>query len=273
MNAYQPGSADDSWGPTAPVPGGGDPLARKFLGQWNRLISSTNWEKGRIIYLWRTAHVQAGSPARDYADDVWARSVGHVSSQHVGRLRRTYERYGNSYKEFSGLYWSHFYAALDWSDADEWLRQAQAGRWSVAKMRDEHWKSLGSPPDDDPAVHAIIDSELDEDLDEPQDAPLGNDFEVGEVSGGEAPPWEDESADSDEEALESVAADRVAQVRPFEDLPDLPDDLADAFEGFQLAVVRHRMTGWSKVSRDDVLAAIESLRKLVLAPTEAEVVT
>ncbi len=266
MNAFNPGMSDDSWGPTAPVPGGGDPLARRFLGQWNRLISSTNWEKGRIIYLWRAAHLQASSPQREYADEVWARTVGHVSSQHVGRLRRTYERFGTSYKEFTGLYWSHFYAALDWSDAEDWLRQASAGRWSVAKMRQEHWTSLGAPPDDEPRADDIVESELDEDLEGSSDLPPDDEPDTFSYDDEEAPPWDD--ADNEDDSV--LSADRVAQVRPFEDLPDLPTDLAEALEGFQLAIVRHRLAGWRDVSRDDVLTALESLRKLVLAPTEAE---
>ena len=27
-----------------------------FIGQWNRLISTTNWEKGKIICEWQTPH-------------------------------------------------------------------------------------------------------------------------------------------------------------------------------------------------------------------------
>ena len=29
--------------------------AGAFVGQWNRLVSTTNWEKGRIICQWRDA--------------------------------------------------------------------------------------------------------------------------------------------------------------------------------------------------------------------------
>ena len=45
-------------------------------------------------------------------------------------------------------------------------------------------------------------------------------------------------------------------------------DLAEAFESFKLAVLRHKMNGWEEVSREDVLASLEALKQLVLAPSE-----
>ena len=48
-----------------------DATSEVFLGRWNRLISTTNWEKGRIILEWRQAlialtHSQSG---------IWRRPV------------------------------------------------------------------------------------------------------------------------------------------------------------------------------------------------------
>ncbi|MCG8648211.1 MAG: hypothetical protein MI861_00170, partial [Pirellulales bacterium] len=51
-------------------------LAQPFVGQWNRLISKTNWEKGQIIGQWRKALVESGAEATQYSDDAWARRVG-----------------------------------------------------------------------------------------------------------------------------------------------------------------------------------------------------
>ena len=31
----------------------GNDAAGRFVGQWNRLVSTTNWEKGRIICEWQ----------------------------------------------------------------------------------------------------------------------------------------------------------------------------------------------------------------------------
>ncbi len=42
----------------------------EYLGRWNRLVSTTNWEKGRIISQWREALIEAAhnavyEPARE----------------------------------------------------------------------------------------------------------------------------------------------------------------------------------------------------------------
>ena len=65
-----------------------------------------------------------------------------------------------------------------------------------------------------------------------------------------------------------VPGEVVLPVRPFEDLPPLPDDLADALESFKVAILHHKLSDWESVSRDDVLANVDALRTLVLAPSE-----
>ena len=57
-------------------------------------------------------------------------------------------------------------------------------------------------------------------------------------------------------------------MRPFASLAELPADLADAFESFKLAILRHKLAGWSEVAREDVLGALDSLKGLALAPSE-----
>ena len=101
-----------------------DDASQPFVGRWNLLVSTTNWEKGRIISEWRQALIDTDRPAREYSDESWARLVGAVTGQHAGRLRRVYERFGKTSQEFRGLYWSHFHAALDWDDAEMWLEGA-----------------------------------------------------------------------------------------------------------------------------------------------------
>lgn len=92
--------------------------SHSFIGKWNQLISTTNWEKGQIIVTWRQAMAAQDLPPAAYSDECWSRLVGGVSPQHVGRLRRTFERFGEVYKTYANIYWSHFYAALDWDDAE-----------------------------------------------------------------------------------------------------------------------------------------------------------
>src|SRR4051812_48188836 len=102
-----------------------DPVAveasQPFVGRWNHLVSSTNWEKGRIINQWRAALEQQQLAVSEFSDEAWARLVGGVTGQHAGRLRRVFQRFGGTHDQYQGLYWSHFQAALDWADAEMWL--------------------------------------------------------------------------------------------------------------------------------------------------------
>ena len=90
------------------------------------------------------------------------------------------------------------------------------------------------------------------------------DAETGESDGSAA---DAESVPFD--AADSYPGDEPAPVRPFENLPALPADLRDAFDGFKLAIIHHRISNWQEVSREDVLATLEALRQLTLAPAEA----
>jgi len=90
----------------------------QFVGQWNRLVSTTNWEKGRIICDWRDALIASGAAVTDFSDEAWSQLVGGVTSRHVGRLRRVFQRFGDAFDQFQELFWSHFQASLDWEDAE-----------------------------------------------------------------------------------------------------------------------------------------------------------
>jgi hypothetical protein len=59
----------------------------------------------------------------------------------------------------------------------------------------------------------------------------------------------------------------VDRVRPFAALNPLPDDLATACESFQLAILRHKAQHWAEVTLDDVLASLDALKALALAPS------
>lgn len=248
-----------------------DQVYKRYVGQWNRLVSVTNWEKGRIICQWRDALVADDQPAREYSDEMWAQRVGNISSQHVGRLRRVFERFGESYESYQGLYWSHFLAALDWDDAEMWLQGAVENRWSVSAMRKKRWETLGASPEETPAEKDIIATEFDEDADqpaaeiaepdeEPEDEQLKASLESVEA--------EDDLPEEDDEAESTLLADTVASVRPFETLPELPEDLGDAFESFKLAILRHKLEGWQDVSQQAVLETLDALKELAIAPSE-----
>src|SRR6185295_7612698 len=117
--------------------------SERFLGKWKRLVSTTNWEKGRILCDWRQTLVESGAPASEYSDETWAHRVGGISPQHVGRLRRVFERFGAVKDTYEGLFWSHFQAAIDWDDAEMWLEGAVQNEWSISQMRRQRWEALG----------------------------------------------------------------------------------------------------------------------------------
>lgn len=244
----------------------------EFLGRWHRLVSTTNWEKGRIICQWRKRLLAAGAPAALCSDEAWSRRVGSVSPQHVGRLRRTFERFGEVYSQFPGLYWSHFLAALDWDDAEMWLEGAVQNGWSVAEMRRQRWQALGAVGEPMPPENEIIASEPDEDA--PPGEPLVETLEprTQPVRPVEAEPHAQglQGADSGQEDDQAepapsatLAGEPAPAVRPFEDVPPLPDDLQEAFDALKVAILKHKLSGWHATSPQAVLAALEALEALV----------
>lgn len=260
-----------------------------FVGRWSLLISRTNWEKGKIIAEWREGLIAAGAGPSDYADETWSRLVGQVTAQHVGRLRRTYTRFGAVHETYAGLYWTHFLAALEWNDAETWLEGAVQSDWSVNDMRAQRWEALGGPDKMKPQAEEIAATEVDEDA---PAAPTygeaaGQAAEIRDPShfdadahGGpthEGPDFGDEPsavADGDDASHEgasdeeyAAAADATALERPFEQLPELPGDFREAFEAYKLAILHHKMKEWSEVSPDDVVASLRALERLAMAPS------
>jgi len=259
--------------------------SQPFIGRWNTLVSTTNWEKGRIITAWREELIADDAPASEYSDEAWARLVGGVTGQHVGRLRRVYQRFGPVYADYEGLYWSHFHAALDWDDAEMWLEGAVQNRWSVSQMRRARWETLGAVAADEPRDEDVVAGELDEDfepaqgarpdalrpkrenVDGPDEGPVREGPDFGDEEGSPKSRKGKAEAEADGAGADSAAEPRAETVRPFENLAELPEDLAEAFDGFKLAILRHKTTGWEEISRDDVLAALDALKALVNAPS------
>jgi hypothetical protein len=251
-----------------------------FVGRWTRLVSTTNWEKGRIIAQWREALEQQSLPVSDYSDETWAGLVGGVTGQHVGRLRRVYQRFHGIHEQFKGLFWSHVQAALDWTDAEMWLEGAMQNAWSVATMRRSRWETLGALPEQAPKAEDIVATETDEDFEPARnETPSTITGSYEEVQGPDLSQGPDfgedgESAESSDDAERQDSTDYAMSipqqvdppVRPFENLPALPDDVTEAFEQFKLAILRHKNDGWAEISRDDLLASLESLKQLAMTP-------
>jgi hypothetical protein len=197
-------------------------------------------------------------------------------------LRRVYERFGGVHQDYSGLYWSHFQAAIDWNDAEMWLEGAIQNRWSVADMRRERWQAFGGLEAERPQESDIVPAEVDEDSDMPEARRLGlvdsNGRNSSPLDGSSGPRYDgpdfgDEPVSASHQTGEALidSADRgrisaVPPVKPFADLPALPDDLSDAFENFKLGILRHKTGGWHDVSCADVLRSLDSLKALATAP-------
>jgi hypothetical protein len=248
----------------------------EYIGRWNCLVSTTNWEKGRIIVQWRQALEQAQAPVAGCTDEAWAEQVGGVTPQHVGRLRRVYERFADVCQQYPGLYWSHFYTALDWPDAEMWLEGAVQNDWSISQMRNQRWEALGAPGELKSGESDIFAAELDED-DEPEGKrslpesiteTLGVVRDTGSSAKLSSGPASFDSGSGN--ALDSAvfSAESAAPFRPFENLPQMPADLNEAFEMFKLAVISHKLAGWKDIALEDVLSILDALKQLARAPAE-----
>lgn len=260
-----------------------------FVGQWSRLISRTNWEKGKIIAEWRERLIAASAAASDYADEAWSRLVGQVTAQHVGRLRRVFTRFGAVHESYADLYWTHFLAALEWNDAETWLEGASLNRWSVNAMRTQRWEALGGPTEMEPQGE-ITASDVDDDapsaVKSSNDAGGGTATEIRDQSefdadaqgpNYEGPDFGDEEGAAHGESAEAGAdgmdasfdsqLDGPSLQRPFEKLPSLPDDLREAFEAYKLAILHHKLKEWSDVSPEDVVVSLRALEQLAMAPS------
>ena len=223
----------------------------------------------------------------EYADEAWSRLVGNVTGQHVGRLRRVAERFDALRAQLTALFWSHFQAALDWSDAEMWLEGASQSGWSVAEMRRRRWDTLSAVEADLRGAEEAVTEPTDEDFD-----PAAADAEPvlppgDDPQGGDRSSHDPDRAAADRLSLPTGAGDHESRdaadapfdadpptetphvaPRPFAHLAEMPDDLGEAFEAFKLAIIRHKFAGWQAIGRDDLVAAIDALRELALAPAE-----
>ncbi len=248
-------------------------IALPYIGLWNRLISTTNWEKGRIVSDWRDALIESGAKSQQYSDEAWANRVGGVTAPHVGRLRRVHDRFVSSYETYDGLYWSHFLAALDWDDAPLWLEGASKESWSVSQMRDQRWQALGAVESDRPLSGEIVVVDTDEDVVLPAQGG-GRTREYGDEPGAASGPAPERPDFGDEDELTAVGgsseataastfdqptADESSTVQPFAGLPELPDDLSDAIESLKLAVLRHKTASWADTTSETVQKYLDAV--------------
>lgn len=247
--------------------------AEKFVGQWNRLVSTTNWEKGRIICEWREALMTSGAAVTEYSDEAWSQLVGGVTSQHVGRLRRVYQRFWTDREQYDGLYWSHFQAALEWDDAEMWLEGAIHNEWSISQMRGKRWETLGTPPEEQKAELAAEQVVFETEAAAPSAAAVAMPSETAAPTAAKTLVTDEPAEIDDEPVAPREATPKSAVIAPEPgkrsrvkiDVDELPDDLAEAFESFKLAIIAHRREGWSETTPAEVVKCLDALRELALA--------
>ena len=247
----------------------GDEVAQ-LVGRWNGLVSTTNWEKGRIICQWRETLMASGADASEYADEAWAQLVGGVTGQHVGRLRRVYQQFGDVYERYEGIYWSHFHAGIDWEDAEMWLEGAVQNGWSVSQMRGKRWETLGTPGEEQPEEEALLDEPEEESVEAVAEEPATVRSATPDAEASQSDTENEQAAEAPDatgEASEEAAAPASAEKRtPLGvDVDELPDDLAEAFEQFKLAIIANRRGGWKHTSPKMVVECLDALKQLALA--------
>ena len=256
--------------------------SKPFIGQWNTLVSTTNWDKGQIICQWRKQLEHEGVKSNEYSDEAWSQLVGGVTPQHVGRLRRCFDRFGHVFNEYDGIFWSHFYAALDWDDAEMWLEGAVQNKWSVSAMRKERWETLGKVGEK-PADGEIVSTEINEETQSLSlsEKPRNNDRDYVEGPVHEGPDWGDDgppsssskSSDASDGSGDSTsdgdetAASKPHAIKPFESFTKLPDDVMDAASAFKVSIIKHKATQWEDCPQEDLLGMLDALKQLAtIAP-------
>ncbi|HUG90560.1 MAG TPA: hypothetical protein VML55_06990 [Planctomycetaceae bacterium] len=120
-------------------------------------VSRCNWLVGACAAEWTRKY------ARGRTDADFANLVG-LSPDQVYQRRRVWETFGDVYRDYTNLKWSHFYIALNWDDAPECLQWADENEATVAEMRAWRRAQRGediaheAPPDawaGDPAVSYV----------------------------------------------------------------------------------------------------------------------
>jgi len=255
-----------------------DQLSEPLVGKWNILVSQTNWEKGSLILHWRRELMAAGQPNTVYSDEAWAKRVGNVTAQHVGRLRRVVERFGDKHRDFAGLYWSHFHAALEWEDAELWLEGAVQNDWSVAQMQVQRWDALGASDEHKPQEEDVFVAGLDEDAYSQRIE--GRNVEIGAVNtidGVEAVPVSDSAAESPKKKAqpnknrtkhsesEGSTPSTGELLMSLKGLSHFPADVAEPLELLKVAILNHKLAGWKAISAEQVRQSLETLKMLALA--------
>ncbi len=230
-----------------------------YLNQWHELISRTNWEKGRVICQWRENVCNLHPEVRAVSDRAWSELTGGVSADHVGRLRRTFERFGDTYKNYDRLSWTHFMVAVAWPDAEMWLEGATQNGWTIEQMRTKRWETMGGldaerPSDRDIIVKEIAPEELAADATHKPLQQGQYDMITGPIIDG--PDWGESEEDSS--ALNTFGHQAFEKV-----LKQVPDEFSDAIRNLSELIAACHAESWTRVTRRDALKLLNFLKDQV----------
>ena len=243
--------------------------SRPFIGSWQSLVSQTNWEKGKIIFEWRQQLQTEQVSPRLFSDPTWSRLVGEVSPQHVGRLRRTWEKFQADYSSYEGLYWSHFFAALEWNDAEMWLEGAVQNKWSVSQMRHQRWETMGKVKDEEPLSNVVTDvaeEGLGAIAPASQSGETAYQDDPSAIQGPlrEGPDFgEEPNATTTTTSAEELSGGWSDRVDLEAILADVTDDIEKPFRDLREAIISARDDDWKSVKRIDVIALVNELKMLL----------
>ena len=129
---------------------------------------------------------------------------------------------------------------------------------------------VASETDEDIETNPTANSEMQGEVAVMEDADSDSDEESDEESDEDDDAEGDYDSDDSDSPTATSTPNTSTQVRPFESLPSLPEDLQEAMEMFKLSIVRHKLLGWDEISRDGLLACLDALRTLAMTPPVEE---
>lgn len=114
-------------------------------------LSRCHWEIGECADKWTERY------SRGRTDADFGALIG-LSGDQVYQRRRVWQRFGEIADQFENLRWSHFYAALNWDDADDCLKWADDVKATVIQMkawrRAQHGEDLSEASEEEPPFDA-----------------------------------------------------------------------------------------------------------------------
>ncbi len=241
------------------------PVSEPFLKKWNQLVSTTNWEKGKIICQWRHTLKQDGFAPRHYSDESWSRQIGNVTPQHTGRLRKVSARFGMVWQDYPGLYWSHFFASLDWDDAELWLEGAIQNCWSISQMRIARSEARDTANSSDAQVEDILLKDMNEEI-VLGVSPANQSMKID--SENQPAPREPKTVDDITSTLSNHSTTTQGSSSHITENPggekeNWPPDLHKAFCHLESIILKHKESSWDRVTRSSILLKIDQLKRKI----------